>query len=110
MASTEMPELIVADGDAWGEWLRAQHETSAGVWLVLAKKGATGPTTLTYDDALEEALCQGWIDGLTRRRDESTYRVRFTARRARSPWSARNVGIVSALITGPDATSGSEPG
>lgn len=99
MVSIEVPELIVADGEAWGEWLGTHHETSTGVWLVLAKKGTTGPTTLTYDGALEEALCQGWIDGLTRRHDESTYRVRFTPRRTRSPWSARNVGIVSALIT-----------
>jgi uncharacterized protein YdeI (YjbR/CyaY-like superfamily) len=49
--------------------------------------------------ALEEALCQGWIDGQSGRRDEGTYRQRFTPRRARSQWSARNVGIVSALLS-----------
>jgi uncharacterized protein YdeI (YjbR/CyaY-like superfamily) len=68
------------------------------VWLVLAKKNATDPTRLTYDVALEEALCHGWIDGQVARRDEHTYRQRFTPRRARSQWSARNVGIVSRLI------------
>jgi uncharacterized protein YdeI (YjbR/CyaY-like superfamily) len=95
----ELPDLIVADGDAWREWLSGHHGTSPGVWLVLAKKGTTDPTSLTYDMALDEALCHGWIDGKVHRRDESTYRQRFTPRRARSQWSARNVGIVSALIT-----------
>lgn len=67
------------------------------MWLVLAKKGTSEPTTLTYDQALEEALCQGWIDGQSRRRDDCTYEQRFTPRRARSPWSQRNVGIVERL-------------
>jgi len=98
MVSPELPELIVTDGDGWRQWLGAHHETSAGVWLVLAKKGTTDPTSLTYDAALDEALCHGWIDGQVGRRDESTYRQRFTPRRARSQWSARNVGIVSRLI------------
>lgn len=92
-------ELIVADGDAWRAWLGSHHETSTGVWLVLAKKGITDPTSLTYDMALEEALCHGWIDGQGGRRDERTYRLHFTPRRTRSLWSARNVGIVSRLIT-----------
>jgi hypothetical protein len=61
--SIELQELIVADGDAWRAWLGSHHETSTGVWLVLAKKGITDPTSLTYDMALEEALCHGWIDG-----------------------------------------------
>jgi len=97
--STELPELIVADSDAWRDWLRENHETSQGIWLVLAKKGTTEPTTLTYDLALAEALCQGWIDGQVGRRNERSYVTRFTPRRARSQWSARNVGIVSALIS-----------
>jgi len=99
MVSKALPELVVADRDAWRAWLAAHHETSSGVWLVLAKKGTTDPTTLTYDLALDEALSQGWIDGQVGRRDEATYCTRFTPRRARRPWSARNVGIVSRLIT-----------
>lgn len=99
MVSAEQPELIVADSDAWRVWLGEHHDRSGGVWLLLAKKGTTEPTTLTYDLALDEALCQGWIDGQLRRRDESTYFVRFTPRRARSLWSARNVGHVSRLIS-----------
>jgi uncharacterized protein YdeI (YjbR/CyaY-like superfamily) len=67
------------------------------VSLALAKKGITEPTSLTYDQALEEALCYGWIDGQVQRRDETTYRQRFTRRRSRSSWSKRNVGIVERL-------------
>jgi uncharacterized protein YdeI (YjbR/CyaY-like superfamily) len=65
---------------------------------VLAKKGTTRPTSLIYDQALDEALCHGWIDGQSRRRDEATYRQRFTPRRLRSPWSERNVGIIARLV------------
>jgi uncharacterized protein YdeI (YjbR/CyaY-like superfamily) len=92
-----LPELIVADAAAWRAWLAANHDSGGGVWLVLAKKGATQPTTLSYDQALDEALCHGWIDGQVRRRDEHSFRQRFTPRRPRSRWSARNVGLVERL-------------
>jgi uncharacterized protein YdeI (YjbR/CyaY-like superfamily) len=95
---SETPELLVADTAAWRAWLDANHAASSGVRLVLAKKGATEPTRLTYDDALPEALCYGWIDGQLTRRDDATYRVRFTPRRARSAWSKRNVETVDRLI------------
>jgi uncharacterized protein YdeI (YjbR/CyaY-like superfamily) len=91
-------ELLVADVAAWHTWLGAHAEDQIGVELVLAKKGTEEPTKLTYDQALEEALCHGWIDGQVRRRDERTYRQRFTPRRARSQWSKRNVGIVERLL------------
>jgi uncharacterized protein YdeI (YjbR/CyaY-like superfamily) len=94
---TDLPELTVDDAAAWREWLREHPANPDGVWLVLAKKGTRDPTSLSYDQALEEALCQGWIDGQRGPRDEATYRVRFTPRRARSPWSARNVDIVTRL-------------
>ncbi len=93
----DLPELTVAHAGAWRTWLRKHHGDDAGVWLILAKKDQRGPTTLTYDQALEEALCHGWIDGQVGRRDEATYRQRFTPRRARSPWSERNVGHVERL-------------
>jgi len=67
------------------------------VWLVLAKKRTVEPTSVTYDQALDEALCFGWIDGTLGRRDDATYRQRFTPRRPRSPWSQRNIGIVERL-------------
>jgi uncharacterized protein YdeI (YjbR/CyaY-like superfamily) len=93
----ELPVLTVADAAAWRSWLDAHHGDQTGVWLVLAKKGITQPTSLTYDQALEEALCQGWIDGQVRRGDERTYQQRFTPRRTRSQWSSRNVGLVERL-------------
>ncbi len=95
----QLPELIVADAAAWELWLAENHEESAGVSLVLAKKGITDPTSLTYDQALEGALRFGWIDGQVQRRDDTTYRQRFTHRRPRSAWSKRNVGIVDRLLS-----------
>jgi uncharacterized protein YdeI (YjbR/CyaY-like superfamily) len=94
----ELPELTVADAGAWRTWLASHHDDLSGVWLVLAKKGTTAPTSLTYDEALEHALCYGWIDGQVKRRDEGTYMQRFTPRRPRSAWSERNVGIVERLL------------
>jgi uncharacterized protein YdeI (YjbR/CyaY-like superfamily) len=98
-SNDELPELAVADAGAWRTWLAAHHADPAGVWLVLAKKGTTEPTSLTYEQALDEALCHGWIDGQVRRRDELTFRQRFTPRRARSAWSKRNVGHVERLLS-----------
>lgn len=92
------PQLIVADAAAWRAWLDEHESTSDGVWLVLAKKGTREPTSLSYAEALEEALCSGWIDAQKRRRDEATSLQRFCPRRARSRWSARNVGIVQRLV------------
>jgi uncharacterized protein YdeI (YjbR/CyaY-like superfamily) len=94
----DLPTLTLRDAAAWRAWLAEHHEDSAGVWLVLAKKGVEKPTSITYDEAVEEALCHGWIDGQTKRRDEATYLQRFTRRRARSAWSQRNVGIVERLL------------
>src|SRR5437016_2853145 len=96
--AVELPELIVRDAAAWREWLANHHANPTGVWLVLAKKGITEPTSLTYDQALEEALCHGWIDGQARGVDEATYRQRFTPRRPRSSWSRRNVAIAERLL------------
>jgi uncharacterized protein YdeI (YjbR/CyaY-like superfamily) len=90
--------LTVADGAAWRAWLAEHHGESGGVWLTLAKKGAAGPTILTYDQALEEALCHGWIDGQVRGGDECSYRQRFTPRGPRSGWSKRNVATAERLI------------
>jgi len=85
------PELVLADSRRWRAWLE-------GVWLVLAKKGTTKPTRLSYSEALEEALCFGWIDGQLGSRDEATFLRRFTPRRPDSPWSRRNVEIVERLV------------
>ncbi len=93
-----LPELIVPHAGAWRTWLGENHAAPDGVWLVLAKKGASEPTSLSYDEALLAALAHGWIDGQVRRRDERTFRQRFTPRRPRSAWSKRNVALVERLI------------
>jgi uncharacterized protein YdeI (YjbR/CyaY-like superfamily) len=92
------PELVVADLAAWRCWLADHATASDGVWLVLAKKGTTHPTSLTYKEALEEALCHGWVDGQLARGEEGTFRRRFTPRRARSAWSKRNIAIIERLV------------
>ena len=68
----ETPELLVADVAARRAWLADNHATTDGVRLVLAKKGATGPTQLSCEEALPEALCFGWIDGQLIQRDNLT--------------------------------------
>lgn len=93
----ELPELVVAGAAQWRSWLLSNHSTSTGVWLVLAKKGTRFPTELSYDEALEEAICFGWIDGQLHRRDSATYRRRFTPRGVRSPWSQRSVTLAERL-------------
>src|SRR5438309_9412619 len=93
----EAPALTVADARAWSEWLRNQGRQAEGVWLILAKKGTTDPTTLTYEEALEEAICHGWVDGQLAKGDERTFRRRFTPRRC-GGWSKRNVAIATRLI------------
>ncbi|HWL42618.1 MAG TPA: YdeI/OmpD-associated family protein [Ilumatobacter sp.] len=92
----ELPELLVADADAWRAWLAANHATSRGVWLVLTKKGGT-VTALDYEQAVRHALCFGWIDGQARSRDGETSYQRLTPRRPRGRWSAKNVGRVDEL-------------
>lgn len=92
-----LPELLLADAAALREWLGAHGDRSAGVWLVLARKGTTTPTSLAYEEAVDEAVCHGWIDGQIRRRDAATYSVRITPRRSGSAWSASNVARVERL-------------
>ena len=102
-------ELTVADASAWSRWLGAHSAESPGVWLVLAKRGTTEPTSLTYDEALEEAICHGWIDGRLAKRDGQTFRRRFTPRRPGSAWSKRNVALVRRLTDeGRMKTAGTE--
>ncbi|MDQ1691590.1 MAG: hypothetical protein QOD87_1698, partial [Pseudonocardiales bacterium] len=96
MGMPELPELLVPDAAAWRTWLAEYQASSPGVWLVLHKKGGV-VTGLTYDLALDEALCFGWIDGQVGSRDAGSYRQRFTPRRRKSPWSARNVEHVARL-------------
>ena len=92
-----LPVLTVAHAAAWSAWLRQNAKDSVGVWLTLAKKGTTSPTSLTYPQALDESLCYGWIDGQKRKLDDKTFAQRFTPRTAKSSWSQINVGHVARL-------------
>lgn len=92
----ELPELLLPDADAWRAWLAENHATSRGVWLVQHKKGGA-VTSLTYEQALDHALCFGWVDGQIGRRDEGSYVTRFTPRGPKSKWSKLNVANVERL-------------
>lgn len=94
----DVPVLTVADVTTWSQWLTEHERQAEGVWLVLAKKGTVEPTSLTYDEALEEAIRHGWVDGQLAKGEERTYRRRFTPRRPGSSWSKRNVALANRLI------------
>jgi uncharacterized protein YdeI (YjbR/CyaY-like superfamily) len=96
--AAELQELLVLDVQGWRAWLGDHHGDCPGVWLVLAKKGTTAPTNLSYAQALEEAICHGWIDGQVGRRDQATYRQRFTPRRLHSSWTRTNVDLAQRLL------------
>lgn len=84
------------DAEAWRQWLDKNHTATDGVWIRLYKK-ASGIPTVTYDQALDEALCYGWIDGQVKRYDEVSYLQKFTPRRAKSMWSKRNIEHITRL-------------
>ena len=79
------------------KWLAANHRQSDGIWLRIFKKDS-GEPTVTYAEALDEALCFGWIDGLKQSHDEHSWRQRFTPRRPKSGWSKINTGHAERLI------------
>jgi uncharacterized protein YdeI (YjbR/CyaY-like superfamily) len=85
------------DARAWGRWLARHHATSTGLWVRLAKKGADTPS-VTYAEAVDEALCWGWIDAQKRPLDEHWWLQRFTPRGPRSIWSKINRDKVAALV------------
>lgn len=94
-ANADKPILLFESVEAWEEWLDA-HPGHEGVRLKMRKKASTAPG-ITYDQALESALCFGWIDGQIYRFDDDYSLQVFTPRRPRSVWSQRNVGIVERL-------------
>jgi uncharacterized protein YdeI (YjbR/CyaY-like superfamily) len=103
--ATERTTEQFAGPEDFRAWLREHHDTSAGIWMQLAKKGS-GRTSITYDEAVEVALTFGWIDGQARPGDDTFYLQGFTRRRPQSPWSRRNRDRVEALI----AAGAMEPG
>jgi uncharacterized protein YdeI (YjbR/CyaY-like superfamily) len=94
---TTPPIQLFEDASAWETWLEANHTAPAGLWLKMSKK-ASGIASVTYDEALDTALCFGWIDGQRKTHDAQHFIQRFTPRRKRSMWSKRNVAKVAVLI------------
>jgi uncharacterized protein YdeI (YjbR/CyaY-like superfamily) len=91
----DLPVLPFASAEAWEAWL-AEHQDDPGVWIKIAKK-ASGIATVTHAEALDVALCHGWIDGQRRSLDETWFLQRFTPRRARSKWSQVNCAKIADL-------------
>lgn len=89
--------LYVPTRDEWRAWLAEHHQTVKEVWLIYFKKGSSQPR-IPYDDAVEEALCYGWIDSIIQRVDESKYAQKFTPRTNRVKWSAPNIERMRRLI------------
>lgn len=90
-----MDIIEVRDAGEWRDWLTRNSVAAGEVWLVLAHKGVPG---VRYQEAVEQALCFGWIDGLHRKHDAGHSRLRFTPRRPRSSWSASNRERATRLI------------
>jgi uncharacterized protein YdeI (YjbR/CyaY-like superfamily) len=89
MKSAELKIMPFKAAQAWRAWLEKNQAASGGVWLRIYKKGS-GVKTVTYAEALDEALCFGWIDGQKKARDAESFLQKFTPRRPRSMWSKRN--------------------
>src|SRR6185295_7822297 len=100
-AKPDMPVLPFKDKKSWTIWLAKNHAKSSGVWLKLAKKGS-GIKSVSYPEALEAALCYGWIDGQKRPFDESWWLQKFTPRGPKSIWSKINREKAEALIKSGD--------
>ncbi len=94
---TDLPVLAFPDQAALEAWLEAEHLTSPGLYVKLAKKGA-GVPSINWEQLVEVLLCFGWIDGRANRLDDRFYLQRITPRRPRSVWSQKNVATVERLI------------
>ena len=92
-----MKQLYVATKDQWREWLSRHHAAEAGVWLVFYKKETSKPT-IDYEEAVEEALCFGWIDSIIKKIDAEKYARKFTPRKDQSKWSDLNKKRVAKMI------------
>lgn len=90
-----MEQMLFETKEAFRSWLQDNCLTSKGIWLTFGKKG--GPKTLSASEALEEALCYGWIDGQMKSIDDKTYQKYFAIRRKGSEWSEKNKSLVNEL-------------
>ena len=95
--SDDPPVLSFASAQKWEAWLAKNHARPEGIWLRFFKKGS-GKKTVTYAEALDGALCYGWIDSQLKKYDEISYLQKFTPRRSKSVWSKINIGHVERLI------------
>ena len=93
----DRPFVEPANRQEWREWLEANHAASTGAWVGVGKKGGR-VTALTYDEAVEEALCFGWIDSTVNRIDDDRFRQLFTPRKPNSSWALSNKARVARLI------------
>lgn len=94
----EIKKLLALNSrEQWHDWLEAHHALEKEVWLVHFKKH-TGKTGFTYEDAVQEALCFGWIDGILKRIDDQKYALRYSPRKSKSIWSESNRIRVEQLI------------
>jgi uncharacterized protein YdeI (YjbR/CyaY-like superfamily) len=91
----DIPELLFATRDDFRVWLKGNAETSEGIWLVFGKVKTV--VSLSANDALEEALCFGWVDGQMKSIDDTKYRKYFSCRREKSPWSDKNKKTIETL-------------
>ena len=89
MSAKPIETLDVRSRQEWRKWLKAHHDSKPVIWLVFHKRH-TGTTSISYNEAVEEALCFGWIDSIVRRLDDSRYARKFTPRTAGSNWSTLN--------------------
>ncbi|MCE2404380.1 MAG: hypothetical protein J4F43_04390 [Dehalococcoidia bacterium] len=89
--------LYATSREAWREWLAAHHGYRTDIRLVCYKKG-TGKPSVPYDDSVEEAICFGWVDGMTRSLDGERYALRFTPRKKRGKWAASNLRRLETMI------------
>lgn len=89
--------LFFADADSFSDWLGAHHRHATEIWILFHKKESGRPTQ-TWSEAVDVALCFGWIDGLRKGVDHESYKVRFTPRKTNSIWSSVNVKKVEALL------------
>ena len=99
----DIPDFYPETRQQWREWLKENHTTSMGVWLIYHKKNSEQPT-VTYDEAVEEALCFGWIDSVANKLDEHRYKQFFSPRNTRSPWSGLNKRRISRLLANESMT------
>jgi uncharacterized protein YdeI (YjbR/CyaY-like superfamily) len=96
MANEETHTISFATATDWEQWLAANHAKSGGIWLQIFKKNS-GEASVTYPEALDEALCYGWIDGQSKKFDGNSWIQKFTPRRAKSMWSKRNMEHIERL-------------